>query len=247
METLPNIESVVVMSGGQDSATCLAYTLARGLEPLAVSFDYNQRHRAELEAASNICRMWGVPHRTVKLPDLSQVTSSALIGEGDVSKRHHRKRNLPASFVPGRNTLFLTLAHAMAAELSAGEIVTGVCQTDYSGYPDCRRLFIDKLQDTLNTGYEEDISINTPLMNLTKAETFALAELCGKDKALDIIHHSLTCYNGITSQEFAWGRGCGECPACDLRQRGYHDYLEDRPSHLNNVASMFAAPFSRQL
>ena len=213
--------AVVVLSGGQDSVTCLGLALRAFDKVTAICFDYGQRHKIELECAKRVCEKHDVPFTLVKMPFMASLVTSALTGEGDVSAEHAHKPGLPASFVPNRNALFLTLAHAHAQEVGATAIYTGVCQTDYSGYPDCRASFIELLENALNIGYETDIEIITPLMNATKAETFELAADVG---FLDeVINDSHTCYNGVR-KEHDWGHGCGECPACKLRQKGWEEY-----------------------
>lgn len=228
---LPNLPAVsasdpavVVLSGGQDSVTCLGLAVQRHNRVIAVSFRYGQKHATELAQAALICERAGVEHIVVALDFLGSLVTSALTTpDGDVNQAHAYKPGLPASFVPNRNALFLTVAHAVAQEHGAAYIYTGVCQTDYSGYPDCREVFIDQLALALNTGYETAIRILTPMMDLTKAETFALADELG---ILDeVIEDSHTCYNGERETRHAWGYGCGRCPACVVRARGYGEYL----------------------
>lgn len=224
---------LVVLSGGQDSVTCLGLALQEALEKRveqseyttveAIGFRYGQKHEVELFCAGTLCSRLGVPFVIHEIPSLSILGDSALTTDGDVSQQHHRSANLPASFVPNRNALFLTIAHAYAQKIGADKIVTGVCQTDYSGYPDCRAEFIWKLQDALNTGYQTSIVIDTPLMHLTKAETFQVADECGFLET--VINDSHTCYNGDRSVKHDWGFGCGKCPACELRAKGYAEFL----------------------
>ena len=219
-----NKTCLVVLSGGQDSITCLGLALSMYATVRAISFNYNQRHAVELECAREVCRRHGVEHRIVELgPLLASLVTSALTGVGDVGQPHAYKPGLPSSFVPGRNALFLTLAHAHAQEVGASIVMTGVCQTDYSGYPDCRDSFIKALAYALNIGYETKISIVTPLMFSTKAETFALAKEVG---FLDeVLEHSHTCYRGDHEHRHDWGYGCGDCPACELRKKGYDEWV----------------------
>lgn len=215
-------DAIVVLSGGQDSVTCLMLAQMLHKYVKAIHFKYGQRHALETEAARDICKKVNVELTEVDVPFFSENISSALVDDSDISKQHAYKTNLPASFVPGRNALFLTIAHAFAQEHKADVIYTGVCQTDYSGYPDCRASFINLLEHTLNEGYETRIKIKTPLMYINKADTFALA------KALNfldiIIDKSITCYNGDQIVN-PWGKGCGECPACNLRVKGYQSFL----------------------
>jgi 7-cyano-7-deazaguanine synthase len=218
--------AVVVLSGGQDSATCLA--LARETHPLvyAISFDYGQRHAVELSCASRLCAKWHVRHTIVEVNQLRTLVSSALLDRSlNVGDRHERLKELPASFVPARNALMLTLAHAYAAEVDAGVIYTGVCQTDYSGYPDCREKFINLLEQALNTGYDANIRIVTPMMHIDKAATFAMAARLGVlDEIVTLTH---TCYNGVHDDAHfhPWGYGCGMCPACDIRAKGWTKFV----------------------
>lgn len=222
--------AVVVLSGGQDSMTCLAIALSRHHDVYTVSFDYGQRHRVELEQAALIAERAGVPHRIVDVRSFGELVTSALTATSDVDDEsvnghHPNKPALPASFVPNRNALFLVIAHAIAQEVGAGYIYTGVCQTDYSGYPDCRQAFVSMLEDALNIGYETNISLITPMMNVTKAETFAIADRLGVLQ--DVIELSHTCYNGDRTLH-EWGAGCGHCPACQLRERGYTEFVAQR-------------------
>ena len=221
---------VVVLSGGQDSVTCLGVALEAFDEVHAIGFSYGQKHETELTQAKLICERHGVPFEVHSIPSLSALNDSALIGEGDVNEAHHRNASLPASFVPNRNALFLTISHAYAQKVGAPVIMTGVCQTDYSGYPDCREQFIKALEGTLNLGYDTDISIVTPLMNLNKAETFLLAESCGFLET--VVNDSHTCYNGDRDHSHVWGKGCGKCPACDLRRKGYDQYVDWKDNDL---------------
>ncbi|WVH02336.1 queuosine biosynthesis ATPase [Escherichia phage ECP2304] len=218
--------AVVVLSGGQDSVTCLGLALNNYDKVYAIGFAYGQRHNIELACANQICKEHDVPFVVFELPALKQIGNSALIGdEGDVNEHHEQHNNLPASFVPNRNALFLTTAHAYAQKVGARYVVTGVCETDYSGYPDCRQQFVDLLEATLNVGYETDIHFVTPLMRLNKAETFELADKVGF--LTTVIEQSHTCYNGVRRTLHDWGYGCGECPACKLRAKGYSEFMDN--------------------
>lgn len=220
-------KALVILSGGQDSITCLGVALKNHDKVEAISFDYDQRHVAELNAAELICASKGVKWACVKLPFFKDLVTSALLDHDmDINASHGYKPGLPASFVPNRNAVFLTLAHAYAQEIQADTIYTGVCQTDYSGYPDCREIFIKGIEEALNIGYETSIRIVTPLMFLTKAETFALARDVGFLE--DVLEHSVTCYNGDIFQRYRnqWGYGCGECPACKLRSKGWEEFKQ---------------------
>lgn len=218
--------ALVVFSGGQDSVTCLGWALRCYERVEVVSFDYNQKHKIELQQASDIAYKVGVRHHILNMKSLAQMGDSALIAGSDhtdVSCEHHHKKGLPASFVPARNALFLTAAHGLAQKLGFERIITGVSSADYSGYPDCRGEFIEALETALNIGYETDIRIEAPLLHLNKAETFALAQ---EANVLDIVlRDSHTCYNG-NRDAHDWGKGCGQCPACKLRAKGWEEYLE---------------------
>lgn len=219
--------ALVVLSGGQDSVTCLGWALATFNDVYAISFDYGQRHKVELEGAAEICRDYDVPHTLVDISTLGKMVTTNLVGDGDVNQPHPHDASLPSSFVPARNATFLTFAFAHAQELGVTNIVAGMCETDYSGYPDCRENFIVRLQDALNVGYNGKIVIHTPLMHLNKAQTFALAHHVGFLEV--VLSQSHTCYNGDHKTRHVWGYGCDKCPACDLRAKGYeewqlHDY-----------------------
>lgn len=227
-ETTKKNCAVVVLSGGQDSVTCLGYALNYYNNVYAISFSYGQRHKVELACAKMICEDYDVPFKIVDVSFLGNMVTSALTGAGSVNEAHKLNQELPASFVPNRNALFLTIAHAYAQEVGASALLTGVCQTDYSGYPDCREVFIKTLQGALNVGYKTDIEIITPLMHLTKAETFKLASDLN---FLDVvINDSHTCYNGDHETKHEWGFGCGECPACELRAKGYEEFKNGKTS-----------------
>ena len=215
--------ALVVFSGGQDSATCLLLALTVHAKVTAVNFQYGQRHVKEVAAARSIAKKLKVSLVEVALGFIPGLVSSALTDTGDIAAPHKSNKALPASFVPGRNALFLTTAHALAQEIGAGAIYTGVCETDYSGYPDCRQTFVTLLQTALNEGYETNISFEAPLMNLSKAEIFKLAaELDGLEL---VVNDTLTCYQNNTTH-YPWGAGCGTCPACVLRKRGYAEFCE---------------------
>ena len=214
--------AIVVLSGGQDSVTCLGWALKMFTTVHCISFKYGQKHAIELAQAQIVCDALGVSLAVHEIPSLAILGDSALTTGGDVNQKHERHANLPASFVPNRNALFLTIAHAYAQKMGAKHLVTGVCETDYSGYPDCREIFITELQNTLNLGYQTDIQIRTPLMHLNKAQTFQLAEDVGVLQL--VIDESHTCYNGDRVHHWDWGSGCGECPACKIRQNGFREY-----------------------
>ncbi|ENM5917197.1 7-cyano-7-deazaguanine synthase QueC [Vibrio mimicus] len=219
-------KAVVVFSGGQDSTTCLVQALKEFDEVHAITFDYGQRHKLEIEVAQKLAKQLGVAaHKVMDVGLLNELAISSLTRD-DIPVSHELQANgLPNSFVPGRNILFLTLAGIYAYQIGAATVITGVCETDFSGYPDCRNDFVQAMNQALTKGMDMLLTIRTPLMWLNKAETWALADQLG---ALDLVRHqTLTCYNGLI------GDGCGECPACHLRKAGLNDYLNNRDSVLN--------------
>ncbi|WP_203363162.1 7-cyano-7-deazaguanine synthase QueC [Bacillus sp. REN10] len=208
-------KAVVVFSGGQDSTTCLFWAKERFEEVIAVTFDYGQRHKVEIECAAEIAKELQVPHHVLDMSLLKQLAPNALT-RTDIEITE-KEGDVPSTFVEGRNLLFLSFAAVLAKQYGARHIITGVCETDFSGYPDCRDVFIKSLNVTLNLSMDTSFVIHTPLMWLDKAETWELADELG---AFEYVReHTLTCYNGIK------GSGCGECPACKLRQRGLDQYL----------------------
>jgi 7-cyano-7-deazaguanine synthase len=212
-------KAIVVFSGGQDSTTCLFWALKRFEEVIAVTFDYNQRHKAEIDCAINITQELGIVHHILDMQLLNQLAPNALT-RVDIDVTDGEEGELPSTFVPGRNLLFLSFAGVVASQVGAKHIITGVCETDFSGYPDCKDIFIKSLNVTLNLAMDKQFIIHTPLMWINKAETWKLADELG---ALDFVRtKTLTCYNGIIAE------GCGECPACKLRKRGYDDYIKTK-------------------
>ena len=227
MEQSYNKENALVLtSGGQDSTTCLFWAINNFKKIYAVSFNYGQKHSKEIEVAESICEKFNIDHKVVDISFLKELVISNLFeGADDVNKKHELNDDVPSSFVPYRNMIFITLASAWASTLGVKHIVTGVCETDYSGYADCRDVFIKSLQGTLNlaTDFKDrNIVVHTPLMWLTKAEEFKFAEELG---CLDfIINETLTCYNADETMN-NYGKGCDNCPACKLRRKGYEEYL----------------------
>ncbi len=212
---MKNEKAVVVFSGEQDSTTCLFWAKERFAEVIAVTFDYGQRHRLELECAADIARDLQVPHHILDMSLLNQLAPNALTrSDIEITEKEGQP---PSTFVEGRNLLFLSFAAVLAKQYDARHIVTGVCETDFSGYPDCRDVFIKSLNVTLNLSMDTNFVIHTPLMWLDKAETWELAD---ELRAFEYVRErTLTCYNGVK------GDGCGECPACKLRQNGLQTYL----------------------
>ena len=228
-----NVEksALVLFSGGQDSTACLAYALDAYAHVETLGFDYGQTHRVELDCRAALrngvadIKDWGAKlgaDHTLPLPALAQVGGTALIGDGEIKMLEN---NLPSTFVPGRNLLFLTYAAALAYRRGLGVLVGGMCETDYSGYPDCRRDTLDALEAAINKGMESGISIDTPLMHIDKADTWALAHKLGGEALVELtLEHSHTCYRGDRTNHHAWGYGCGDCPACELRAAGYEKW-----------------------
>ena len=229
--------ALVLFSGGQDSTTCLAYALARYERVETVAFDYGQRHHVELDARLNVLRelrerfpAWAEKLGDDHLLDLSvlgEVSETSLTRDTAIAME---ASGLPNSFVPGRNLLFLTLAAALAYRRGLQVIVTGVCETDFSGYPDCRDDTMKAMQLALSLGMDRRFLIETPLMWIDKAATWQLAhDLGAKEDATGggqalvdlVVEHTHTCYLGDRSQRHAWGYGCSSCPACDLRAKGF--------------------------
>jgi 7-cyano-7-deazaguanine synthase len=225
--------ALVLFSGGQDSTTCLADALDKYERVETVGFDYGQRHRVELEARITVLAhlrerfpRWaprlGEDHM-LSLDVLGQVSSSSLTQEIAFEMQAN---GLPNTFVPGRNLLFLTLAGALAYRRDLEVIVTGVCETDFSGYPDCRDDTMKAMQLALSLGMDRRFVIETPLMWIDKAATWAMAHRLGGAPLIDmIVEDTHTCYLGDRDQRHAWGYGCGNCPACELRSRGWERYV----------------------
>lgn len=211
---------MVLFSGGQDSTTCLLAALETYEEVIAVSVQYGQRHALELDCAKAIAKDLGVEHHILDMSLLGQLAPNALTRTDRVVDEAKSEGSLPNTFVDGRNLLFLSFIAVMAKQRGISKIITGVSQSDFSGYPDCRDVFIKSLNVTLNLSMDYEFLIETPLMWLNKAETWAMADQLGR---LDYVRHkTLTCYNGII------GDGCGNCPACHLRKRGLDQYLTSK-------------------
>jgi 7-cyano-7-deazaguanine synthase len=221
-------KAVVVFSGGQDSTTCLVQALQQYDEVHAITFDYGQRHKLEIEVAEKLAVKLGVKaHKVLDVGLLNELAISSLTRD-DIPVSHELQANgLPNSFVPGRNILFLTLAGIYAYQIGADSVITGVCETDFSGYPDCRDDFVKAMNMALSKGMDKpSLSLLTPLMWLNKAETWAMADSL---HALTLIkNETLTCYNGVI------GDGCGECPSCGLRRAGLEVYLADSAKVMSN-------------
>jgi 7-cyano-7-deazaguanine synthase len=228
--------ALVLLSGGQDSTVCLAWALERFERVETIGFDYGQRHRVELDVRQRVrervsamrpqwARSLGEDH-TVHLAAIAALSDSALTRDIAIEMG---KSGLPTTFVPGRNLVFFTLAGALAYRRGIKHLVAGMCETDYSGYPDCRDDTIKAMQLALNLGMERRFVIHTPLMWIDKAATFALAHEIGGEELIDLlVEETHTCYLGNRSDRHEWGYGCGECPACKLRSDGFAQWKATR-------------------
>ena len=213
-------KALVVFSGGQDSTTCLFWAKRRFTQVLALSFVYGQKHEKEVELAAEIAAEAGVEHHVMDVSFIGQLGRNALTDNSLAMDEEKPADSYPNTFVPGRNLFFLSIAAVFARERGIHHLVTGVSETDFSGYPDCRDAFIKSLNVTLNLAMDEQFVIHTPLMSIDKAQTWALADELG---VLDLVRQkTLTCYNGIP------GDGCGHCPACRLRREGLETYLKSK-------------------
>ena len=226
--------ALVLFSGGQDSTTCLAQALCRFERVETIGFDYGQRHHVELQARLVVLEQlrqqfpaWAGrlgPDHLLDLAVLGQVSETSLTRD---TAFQMESSGLPNTFVPGRNLLFLTLAAALAYRRDLQVLVTGVCETDFSGYPDCRDDTMKAMQLALSLGMDKRFVIDTPLMWIDKADTWRLAQTLGGDQLVElIIEHTHTCYLGDRTQRHAWGYGCGSCPACELRARGHARFVD---------------------
>ena len=229
-----NSRALVLFSGGQDSTTTLAWALDRFDAVETIGFDYGQRHRIEMECRETIRAKLPTlsaryaerlgPDHVVDLKALGAISETALTRETEIA---FAETGLPTTFVPGRNLIFLTFAAALAYRRGLRHIVGGMCETDYSGYPDCRDDTIKALQVALNLGMERRFVLHTPLMWIDKAQTWALAETLGGRALVDlVVEESHTCYLGERGELHDWGYGCGVCPACELRAKGYRAFRE---------------------
>ena len=222
-------KALVLFSGGQDSTTCLAWALEKFDHVETIGFDYGQRHAVELtcrgavrEAIAERFPAWGKrlgDDHLLDLPVLGAISETALTRETEIAMGED---GLPTSFVPGRNIVFLALAGAVAYRRGLRHLVGGMCETDYSGYPDCRNDTLEAVGAALNLGMECEFVLHTPLMWLDKARTWEMAEALGGDALIElIVEQTHTCYTGDRSHRHDWGLGCGHCPACELRARGW--------------------------
>jgi 7-cyano-7-deazaguanine synthase len=230
--------SLVLFSGGQDSTVCLVWALQRFEHVETVGFDYGQRHRVELiqrlkvrerlvSEFPQLADRLGEDH-VLDLSALGTISDTALTRDREID---FAANGLPSTFVPGRNLVFLTFSAALAYRRGLSRLVGGMCETDFSGYPDCRRDTIDAMEQALRLGLERATPIETPLMSLTKAATWRLAEDLGGAALVQlIVEETHTCYLGDRGRLHAWGHGCGVCPACELRSRGWNEFISGRPA-----------------
>jgi 7-cyano-7-deazaguanine synthase len=227
-------KALVLFSGGQDSTTCLAWAMERFATVETVGFAYGQRHAAELAARPRILAglaaqfpAWALrlgEDRVLNLDIFSEIGGSALTDKVEIALG---ESGLPTTFVPGRNLMFLTAAAALGYRRGAYDLVGGMCETDYSGYPDCRDDAIRALETAIGLGFGQGFALHTPLMRLDKAATWRLAESLGGAALVDlIVEETVTCYRGVRETRHDWGYGCGDCPACALRAAGYGKYRE---------------------
>ena len=230
------MSALVLFSGGQDSATCLAWALDRYERVETVGFEYGQRHAVEMQAREDVrAGIREMPRGdrlgedfVVDLAGYGAIAESALTAERAIEMQAN---GLPSTFVPGRNLVFLTVASALAYRRGHGVLVGGMCETDYSGYPDCRRATIDAMQSALTLGLDTDVTVDTPLMHLDKGQTWALADELGGAALVELIRtRSHTCYRGERGVLHDWGYGCGTCPACELRAAGWKAWQAAAPA-----------------
>lgn len=230
----PERSALVLFSGGQDSSVCLAWALQKYERVETIGFDYGQRHAVELTTRLTVLQRFRdeYPAARMRLGDdhlvdirgFGAVAESALTRDAQIVMT---KRGLPSSFVPGRNLVFFVYAAAVADRRGIDHLVGGMCETDYSGYPDCRAKTLASMQETLNLGIERPFEIHTPLMYLNKAQTWGLSAELGGEPLVDLIlEETTTCYNGVKDVRHDWGYGCGDCPACQLRSTGFEHWRE---------------------
>lgn len=225
MKMHPDQKAFVLLSGGQDSFVCLLWALDNFSKVEAVTIKYGQSHEKETEYAKKTVTELKVDHTIYDIGTfISSISDSSLFEKNSHNTQHKILKKLPASFVPNRNGIFLTIIanHAFRQSLNHIHIVTGTCETDFSGYPDCRDNYMKAKQLELSLGLDIPVTIHTPLMWKNKAETFKMADDSGRLK--ELITNTLTCYKGNETLH-DWGRGCGECPACRLRKKGYEEFL----------------------
>jgi len=229
---ITNNKALVLFSGGQDSATCLAWALERYDRVETIGFDYEQRHNIEMQCRLDVLKQfrarfpkWNAKlgkDRVLDLSVLGEISETSLTRDIDITENTD---GLPNTFVPGRNLIFLNFAAALGFKRGVKDLVAGMCEADFSGYPDCRKDTLDATMNALSLGMDTQFVLHTPLMFLSKAGAWALAEKLGGMALVDLINeHSHTCYKGERGARHAWGYGCGECPACVLRAKGWAAY-----------------------
>lgn len=232
MRKLDHNRALVLLSGGQDSAIALAWALDRFACVETVGFDYGQRHAVELGARQAVRRKLAAafPHWAEKLGPDALVDAGGLKDLGETAMTHETEivlaeDGLPTTFVPGRNLVFLVFAGGLAYRRNLGMLVAGMCEADYSGYPDCRDATLSVQMEALRLGTESDLRLEMPLMHIDKAESWRLAEKLGGEALVEIVNeHTHTCYRGLRATRHDWGYGCGDCPACKLRAKGWAKY-----------------------
>ncbi|MEL6360130.1 MAG: 7-cyano-7-deazaguanine synthase QueC [Pseudomonadota bacterium] len=238
MRPLDQAKALVLFSGGQDSSIALGWALDRFEKVFTVGFDYGQRHAVELGARRSVRSKIkdGFPQwrerlgedTMIDLEGLGRISETALTRSSEIFLAEN---GLPTTFVPGRNLIFFTFAAALAYRLECGYLVGGMCETDFSGYPDCRAKTLDALAESIRLGTETSMMIETPLMSVSKAGSWAMAEDLGGDAFVELVRiHSHTCYQGVRGTLHEWGYGCGECPACELRAKGWRDFVAGKAS-----------------
>lgn len=231
--TIENQRALVLFSGGQDSTTCLAWALSRYQHVETIGFDYGQRHAIELTMRPQLLQKirglstdWDHRLGEDHLLDLSLISQLSQTAMTENIAIQMQENGLPNTFVPGRNLMFMLVAATLAYRRQLGVLVGGMCETDFSGYPDCRDDSLKALQVAINLGMASRLNIETPLMWIDKAESWRLAERLGGKDLVDLIRHDThTCYLGERGQMHAWGHGCGTCPACELRAKGYQEFM----------------------
>jgi 7-cyano-7-deazaguanine synthase len=241
---MPNDDAALVLfSGGQDSTVCLAWALDRYQRVETVGFNYGQRHAAELgqrgvlrDGLAGLKPLWGErlgDDHMLELPELGRLSDTALTRDAEIVLSD---KGLPSTFVPGRNLLFFTYAAALAYRRGMRVLVGGMCETDFSGYPDCRNETLQTLATAISLGTDAQFAIETPLMWIDKGGTWALTEQLGGAVLVDlVVEHSHTCYLGIRSRRHPWGYGCGHCPACALRRKGWETWQAHRTAETNEA------------
>jgi 7-cyano-7-deazaguanine synthase len=221
MKTYPDESAIVLLSGGQDSATALVWAKEVFGQVYAVTFRYGQRHECEVNYARRFAMTQGIEPVVIEMPWMGQLLGSSLGNHEDKISAEGGYHGLPNTFMPGRNMILLSIASSIAASRGISHVVGGMCETDFSGYPDCRRVFVDAFEVTFMWAIDGQFYVHTPLMNMDKAQTFALADQLG---ALgEIIYNTMTCYEGEETL-YPWGRGCRVCPACLLRIKGFEKW-----------------------